>query len=50
VSWKQTGAVIVGVAVLCAALVWWLEEFNRKRMMEEWDAWLKTLPQAPPPA
>lgn len=47
-SWKQTLVGAIVIALVAAAVVWMLEDFNRQRtvetMREEWTRWLSTLP------
>lgn len=47
-SWKQTLVAALLIAVVAAACVWFLEDFNRARtvetMREEWAKFLAELP------
>lgn len=47
-SWKQTVAGALVIALVAAAVVWFLEDFERARvremMREEWTAWLEKFP------
>jgi hypothetical protein len=48
VNWKQTVAAALLIAFVAAAVVWFLEDFQRRQvqamMREEWQAWLAKLP------
>lgn len=44
-SWRQTAAIIVGVALLAAAVCWFLEGFNRQRLIDDFKAQLDQLPE-----
>lgn len=44
-SWRQTFAITVGVALIAALVVWWLEGFNRARLIEDFKQQLDKLPE-----
>lgn len=46
-DWIRTVGAAVVLALVCAAVVWWLEGFQRERLIRDFRAQLASLPQAP---
>ena len=44
VSTKQMLVTIVTLTLLCALLVWWLESFNRERLLADFHEQIEQLP------
>jgi hypothetical protein len=52
VNWRQTIAAALLIALVSAAAVWFLEDFQRRQwrtlMAEEWGKWISQLPTTGP--
>lgn len=40
-STRQTLMAAVVLGLTCAAVVWWLEQFNRRAMIDEWTSFVE---------
>ena len=39
-SSRQTIVMAVVIALVCAAVVWWLERFERQRLRDDWQGFI----------
>ena len=44
-SYRQTVAMAFLIAVFCAAMVWWLERFERQKLAETWQGFIDNWPR-----
>lgn len=44
-TWRQTLTIILGVALIAALVCWFLEGFNRQRLITDFKAYLDSMPE-----